>query len=85
MNPPTLYGSKVDEDPQEFLDLFYKVLYAIGMTSSEKVELASYKLKDVTQTLYLYLRDNSLLMGGMVTWEVFKVAFLDWFSPREMR
>ena len=26
MNPPTLYGSKVDEDPQEFIDEVYKIL-----------------------------------------------------------
>ena len=40
MNPPTFYGSKVEEDPQEFLVEVYKVLYAMGVTSSEKVELA---------------------------------------------
>ena len=41
MNPPTFYGSKVDEDPQEFLDDVYKVLYDVGVNSSEKDELAS--------------------------------------------
>ena len=50
MNPPIFYGSKVDEDPQEFLDEVYKVLYVIRVTSSEKPELASYQLKDVAQT-----------------------------------
>ena len=30
MNPPTFYGSKVDENPQQFLDEVYKVLYAMG-------------------------------------------------------
>ena len=29
MNPPTLYGSKVDEDPQEFINEVYKILYAM--------------------------------------------------------
>ena len=38
MNPPTFYGSKVDEDPQEFIDEVYKILYAIGVSSSEKAE-----------------------------------------------
>ena len=47
----TFYGSKVDEDLKEFIDEVYKVLYAMGVTSSEKVELTSYKLKDVAQTL----------------------------------
>ena len=34
MNTPTFYGSKVDEDPQEFLDEVYEVLYSMGVTLS---------------------------------------------------
>ena len=45
--------SKVDEDPQEFLDEVYKVLYVMGVSSSEKAELDSYQLKDVFQTWYV--------------------------------
>ena len=33
MNPPFLYGSKVDGDPHEFLVEVYKVLNAMGVTS----------------------------------------------------
>ena len=32
MNPPTFFGSKVDEDPNELLDEAYKVLYSMDMT-----------------------------------------------------
>ena len=39
MNPTIFLGSKVNEDPQEFLDGVYKVLSAIGVSSREKVEL----------------------------------------------
>ena len=53
MNAPTFYMSKVDEDPQEFLDEVYKVLYSMGVTSIQKAELASYKLKDLAQTWYV--------------------------------
>ena len=56
MNPPTFYGSKVDEDPQEFIDEVYKILYAMGVSSSEKAELDTYQLKDVAQTLYVQWR-----------------------------
>ena len=42
MNPPTFYKSKVDEDPQEIIDQVYKILYPMGMSSSEKDELATY-------------------------------------------
>ena len=31
MNPPIFYGTKVDEDPQEFLDENHMVLYAMGV------------------------------------------------------
>ena len=31
MNPPIFLGSKVEEDPQEFLDGVYKVLSAMGL------------------------------------------------------
>ena len=70
MNPPTFYESKVDENPHEFLDVVYKVLYAMGVTSSEKAELASYLLKNVAQTWYVHWRDNRSLRGGVVTWEI---------------
>ena len=53
INPPIFYGSKVDKDPQEFLDEVYKVLYAMGVSSSENAELASYQLKDMAQTGYV--------------------------------
>ena len=75
MNPPTFYGSKVDEDPQEFIVEVYKILYAMGVSSSEHAELATYQLKDVTQTSYVQWRDNKPLRGGPVTWEIFKEAF----------
>ncbi|WMV38058.1 hypothetical protein MTR67_031443 [Solanum verrucosum] len=42
MNPPKFYGSKVEEDPQEFIDEVYKVLDIIGVTLVEKAELAAY-------------------------------------------
>ena len=38
MNPPTFYGSKVEEDPQEFIDEVYKILLAMGLSISEKAD-----------------------------------------------
>ena len=49
MNPPTFYRSKSNEDPKEFIDEFYKILLAMGLSISEKAELSTYQLKDVTQ------------------------------------
>ncbi|XP_049382861.1 uncharacterized protein LOC125847242 [Solanum stenotomum] len=40
MNPSTFLGSKVNEDPQGFLEKVYKIVEAMGVSSNEKVELA---------------------------------------------
>ena len=50
MNPPTFYGSKVEENPQDFIDETYKILYTMGLTTIEKAKLATYQLKDIAQT-----------------------------------
>ena len=53
IKPSTLYGSMVYEDPQEFVDEVYEVLYSMGLMSSEKAEFDSYQLKDVAQIWYV--------------------------------
>ncbi|XP_049406320.1 uncharacterized protein LOC125869987 [Solanum stenotomum] len=52
MNPPIFLGSKVGVDPQDFLDEVYKIVNAMGVSSREKTELASYQLKDVAQVWF---------------------------------
>ena len=40
MNPPLFYGSKEDEDPQDFLDeVCNLILFSMGVTAGEKAEL----------------------------------------------
>ena len=39
MNPPEFYGSKLNEDPQEFIDEIFKIVDIMGVTTSEKAEL----------------------------------------------
>ena len=53
INPPTFYGSKVYEYPQEFMDEVYMMLYDMGMSSSEQAKFGTYQLKDVVQTWYM--------------------------------
>ena len=69
MNSPIFLVSKVNEDPQEFLDVVYKVLRAMGVTSWEKVELASYQLRDVSQSWYTQLNDNRPEGLGPIEWQ----------------
>ena len=52
MNHPIFLGSKVGEDPQEFLHEVYKIVHAMGVTSREKAEFVTYQLKDVAQVWY---------------------------------
>ena len=52
MNPPTFFDSKVQEDPQGFINQVIKVLDSMGVSSQEKVEPAAYQLKDMDQVLY---------------------------------
>ena len=52
INPHIFLVSKVGEDHQEFIDGEYKVLSAMGVTSREKEELASYQLRDGSQVWY---------------------------------
>ncbi|KAK4733907.1 hypothetical protein R3W88_008168 [Solanum pinnatisectum] len=49
MNPHMFFGSKVGEDPQEFVEEVYKIINVMGVTSIEKVELAAYQWKDMAQ------------------------------------
>ncbi|XP_049391523.1 uncharacterized protein LOC125855918 [Solanum stenotomum] len=60
MNPLVFLSSKVGEDPQEFLDKLYKIVNAMGVTSREKVKLASYQLKDVAQVWFTKWKSNRL-------------------------
>ena len=55
------------------------------MISNEKVELATYQLKDVAQTWYIQWKDNRALRGEPISWEGFWKTFLDRFFPREKR
>ena len=37
MNPFMYFGSKFDEDPQDFLDDVYKILFTMGVSTTEKI------------------------------------------------
>ena len=51
MNPLVTLGSKVGEDPKEVIDEVYKIVLAMGVTSREKAELASYQLEGVSPSV----------------------------------
>ncbi|KAH0673709.1 hypothetical protein KY284_024796 [Solanum tuberosum] len=73
MNPPMFYGSKVEKDPQGFID---KII---------KAELAAYQLKDVAQAWFEQWKGAIPIGVCLVDWELFKSVFLDRFFPLELR
>jgi len=77
--------TKVEEYPQEFIDEVYKVLAIVGVTSVEKVELASYHLKWVAQIWFNQWKEARPVEAGPIEWERFKSDFLERFSPLHMR
>ena len=80
-----LFGSNMNGDPQGFLDEVYKILYVMGMSSNEIVELAACQLKDVFKTWYTQWKENKTLRVGPISWEFCTKEFLDRFFPREKR
>ncbi|WMV24166.1 hypothetical protein MTR67_017551 [Solanum verrucosum] len=53
MNPLEFHCSKVEEDPQDFIDEVYKVLMIMGVTPVEKAELVVYQLKERFKITFL--------------------------------
>ncbi|WMV49836.1 hypothetical protein MTR67_043221 [Solanum verrucosum] len=85
MNPHMFHGSKVDEDPQGFIEEMFKVVYSMGVSSQEKAELAAYQLKNVAQVWYDQWKDERPIRAGPIDWGVFKSVFLDRFFALESR
>ena len=84
-NPPEFYGSRPEEDPQEFIRQMQRTLRVIRASETESVELASYRLRDVAVNWY---ESWEMSRGGdapPAAWDEFVEAFLGHFLPPEMR
>ncbi|OIT21172.1 hypothetical protein A4A49_55321 [Nicotiana attenuata] len=79
LKSPKLTGFDNSADPQSFLDGTLKALRALGCSSERAVELASYKLEDMTNTWY-----ETVLLGrpegaAPLTWDEFTKLFKNHF------
>ena len=45
--------TRINPDLQEFIDEVFKILLAMGLSTSEKAELATYQLNDMAQAWYV--------------------------------
>lgn len=82
--PPEFFGTKVSEDPQEFVHQIQWTLRVVGASDTKLVELASYRLHDVVANWY----KSWLLSRGdgapPAVWSEFSKAFLAHFLPPEI-
>ncbi|XP_049378026.1 uncharacterized protein LOC125842750 [Solanum stenotomum] len=85
MNPSEFLGLQVGEDPQNFIDEVKKIFGVMKVTGNDRVELASYQLKDVAHIWFTQWKKNKGENASLVTWECYTGAFLDTFFPRELR
>ncbi|WMV25178.1 hypothetical protein MTR67_018563 [Solanum verrucosum] len=58
MNLLEFLGSQIDEDPQNFIDEVKKIFEVMQVTGNDRVELASYQLKDVAHIWYTQWKEN---------------------------
>ena len=85
MNPPIFFGSKVNENALDFINMVCKVFYDMGLTSNDKAELVSYQLKDVAQTSYTQWRYNRALIAGPIYWEMSRRGFINHYFIKQKR
>ena len=71
VNPPEFSRSKVTEDPNGFIDVVFKTLAIMGLTSRVKVWLTVYKLKGVSHVLYEQWKDSMQVGEGLIECETF--------------
>lgn len=76
----------MNDNPLQFVDGVYKLFSAMVVTSRDKAEFASLKLRDFSQILYTQLKDNRPLELGPIEWENSRRPFLvSTFPVREER
>ena len=83
MIPPEFSFSKLEKNPNGFIDEVKKNIYIMVLTSIEKVELAAYELKHVAQVRYKQWKYYRPIEAGRIEWETFNSASLEMFFLRE--
>ncbi|WMV07688.1 hypothetical protein MTR67_001073 [Solanum verrucosum] len=77
MKPTEFHGSKVDEDPQEFIDEVYKIEINMELSTVEKASVA--------QVWFEQWKCDRVVDADPLDWEKFKGKFLDHSFSIEMR
>ena len=84
-NPPEYFGSKPEEDPQEFIRDMRRTLQLVRASATESVEMASYRLHDIAANWYESWQLSRGEGAAPAVWDEFVEAFLAHFLPPEIR
>ena len=68
MNPPDYYGSKTNEDTQDFVDEVHNILCAMEFYEEAKAKFTS-QLKDKALVWYTISADGRALGDVPITWD----------------
>lgn len=85
MNPPAFYGSRPEKDPQLYLEEVRKITQAMHVSEEHSMELASYRLKDLSYDWVIFWRKGRGEDATPMTWQEFQDALLDKFFPLDIR
>ena len=55
---PTFHGTKVDKNPQIFIDDIFEVVDSMDVTPRERAEIDAYQLKDEAQVWFEQWKDE---------------------------
>ncbi|WMV18850.1 hypothetical protein MTR67_012235 [Solanum verrucosum] len=82
MNPLDFTRSSVTEDPKNFVEELEKVFEVMHVADAEQVELVAYQLNGVTRIWYDQWKKSRDEGAPIVSWVVFKEAFMGCLFPR---
>ena len=80
-----LLGSHTSEDPLNFIDEIKKIFEVMKIIGNDRVELASYQLKDVAHIWYTQWKENRVQMHLLLLGVALSKTFLDRYFPIELR
>ncbi|KAK4716330.1 hypothetical protein R3W88_014668 [Solanum pinnatisectum] len=85
LNPLQFIGTDRREDPQHFVDQLHKIFRVMHASTTESVELAGFRLRDVAVLWYKIWERSKGKDAALPTWDNFIEAFIEHYLPREFR
>ncbi|XP_070046581.1 uncharacterized protein [Nicotiana tomentosiformis] len=85
LNPQVFTGADPNEDPHVFIDRMQRTLRVMKATTTDSVELASYRLQDVVVNWYESWELSRGEDAPPAVWQEFAEDFLRHYLPPELR